>query len=353
MANEIGNILDALTQRRKAQRHDIQAIVQILAEQALLDKLAQFAVGGGDDAHIGFDWHAAADGGVFTLLQHAQQARLGFQRHVADFVEKQRAAFGLFETADAAVGGAGERAALMPEQLAFDEFFRNRRHVHGDKRPGAAAAVIVQGAGDEFLARAGLAHDHHREIGLCEPCDDAIDFLHRRRAADQRQALFVALFRLRGLRLRLRRGQGALHQRGEFLQVERLGQIIERAAFGGCDGGEDGVLRTHHDDGQIGPQTLDARQKIEPALVRQHHVGNDEAALALRDPAPQARRRRRRAHVITRAAERLMQHRADRGVVIGDENGTSRHTQPSLSALGSNTRNTVRPAVESHSTTPP
>ena len=123
----------ALAQRRQAQRHDIEPVIKILAEQALADQLAQVAVGGGDDAHIGLDRRAPADRGVFALLQHAQQPRLRFQRHVADFVQEQRAAFGLLETADAAIGGAGEGAALMAEQFAFHQFLGDRRHVDGDE----------------------------------------------------------------------------------------------------------------------------------------------------------------------------------------------------------------------------
>ena len=52
-----------------------------------------------DDAHVGLDRGAAADGGVLALLQHAQKSRLRLERHVADLVEEQRAAVGLLEAA--------------------------------------------------------------------------------------------------------------------------------------------------------------------------------------------------------------------------------------------------------------
>ena len=97
--DQVGHVLGALAQRRQPQRHDVEAEEQILAEQALLDQDAQVLVGGGDDAHVGLDRRAAADGGVFALLQHAQQPRLRLHRHVADLVEEQRAALGLLEAA--------------------------------------------------------------------------------------------------------------------------------------------------------------------------------------------------------------------------------------------------------------
>ena len=53
-----------------------------------------------------------------------------------------------------AVGGAGEGAALVAEQLALDQLARDRRHVDRDERPAAPLAVIVQRAGDQLLAGA-------------------------------------------------------------------------------------------------------------------------------------------------------------------------------------------------------
>ena len=46
------------------------------------------------------------------------------RRQVADLVEKDRAAVGLLEAADAPGVGAGERAAFVAEQFAFEQGFR-------------------------------------------------------------------------------------------------------------------------------------------------------------------------------------------------------------------------------------
>ncbi len=129
MAGEIADVFGALAQRRQAQRHDIEAEEQVLAEQALLDEDAQVLVGRRDDADIGLDRGAAADGGVFALLEHAQKPGLGVHRHVADLVEKERAALRLLETPDRALAGAGEGALLVAEQFAFDQVARNGRDI--------------------------------------------------------------------------------------------------------------------------------------------------------------------------------------------------------------------------------
>ena len=77
---------------------------------------------------------AAADARELALLQHAQQLRLQAERHVADLVEEEGAAGGGLELADAALGGAGERAALVAEELALEQLVRDRRAVERDER---------------------------------------------------------------------------------------------------------------------------------------------------------------------------------------------------------------------------
>ena len=69
----------------------------------------------------------AADALEGAGLQHAQDLGLGRGRHVADFIQEERAAVALLELADALRGGAGERAALMAEQFAFEQLLREWR----------------------------------------------------------------------------------------------------------------------------------------------------------------------------------------------------------------------------------
>ncbi len=90
-----------------------------------------------------------------ALLQHAQQLALQFQRDLADLVEEQRAAVGELEAADAVAHRAGEGAPDMAEEFALEQLARNRRAVDADQRAVAAAAGLVDGARDQFLAGAG------------------------------------------------------------------------------------------------------------------------------------------------------------------------------------------------------
>jgi hypothetical protein len=71
---------------------------EVLAEQPLLDPRLEILVRRGDDADVGLDRRMTADAIVMAIGEDAQQPRLQFGRHVADFIEEQRAALGLLET---------------------------------------------------------------------------------------------------------------------------------------------------------------------------------------------------------------------------------------------------------------
>ena len=81
--------------------HDVEPVVQVLAELPLVDASCQVAVGGGDDAHVDLDVSLPPTRSNSPLLQHAQQLRLHRRRHVADLVEEERAAVGQLEAARA------------------------------------------------------------------------------------------------------------------------------------------------------------------------------------------------------------------------------------------------------------
>ncbi|MNF99703.1 hypothetical protein D3C84_826140 [compost metagenome] len=100
-------------------------------------------------------------------LQKTQQARLGWQWHVADFVEKNDAMFGLADQARVTlVVGTGERAFFIAEQLRLYQLGRNRCTVHRDQRLAAAAAGFVQGLDEDLLANPGFALDQQWNVLL-------------------------------------------------------------------------------------------------------------------------------------------------------------------------------------------
>ena len=149
-----GTSLEALAQRRHPDREHVEAVVEVLAELAVLDQLDHVAVGRRDQAEVDLDRLLGADRIDLAFLQRAQQLHLRVERQLADLVEEQRAAVGFLELADALVDGAGERALLVAEQDALDEVLGDGAAVDGDERLAGALALALDGAGDQLLADA-------------------------------------------------------------------------------------------------------------------------------------------------------------------------------------------------------
>ena len=68
----------------------------------------------------------------------------------------------------------------MPEQFRFDQFTGNGCHVDGNERARFTLAELMQRFGNQLFAGAGLAIDHHRQVGLGHARDNPVNFLHRR-----------------------------------------------------------------------------------------------------------------------------------------------------------------------------
>jgi hypothetical protein len=159
---QVADVFAARAQRRQFDADHVEAVEQVLAELAALHAVLEILVRGRDDAHVDLDRRLATDAVELALGEHAQQSRLQRRRHVADFVEEQRAAIGLFEAAAPQLVRACERALLVAEQLGFEQLGRDRRCVECDEWLGGARTVFVQCARHQFLARTRLARDQHR-----------------------------------------------------------------------------------------------------------------------------------------------------------------------------------------------
>ena len=117
---------------------------QVFAEQPLAHALLEILMRRGDDAYVRFQRRVAADAVILAVGQHPQQANLQVRRHVADLVQKQRAALGLLESPATRVLRAGERTALVPEQFGFEQVLGDSRGIDGHERAARPRAVPVQ-----------------------------------------------------------------------------------------------------------------------------------------------------------------------------------------------------------------
>ena len=120
---ERGNVFLVIAQRRNVDGHDVQAVVEVLAERAFFERGAEVAVGGGDQAHVHLVRFRSAQALELAVLQHAQKLHLNGAGHVADFVEKQRALIGQLEFPRLGSRRAGKRALFVAEEFAFEQEF--------------------------------------------------------------------------------------------------------------------------------------------------------------------------------------------------------------------------------------
>jgi hypothetical protein len=101
------------------------------------------AVGRGDHPHVDLDGLVAADALELALLEEAEQLDLGRRREIADLVEEQGAAVRLLEAAFARARRAGERTALVAEELALEQRLGQRRRSARARTGRARAATLV------------------------------------------------------------------------------------------------------------------------------------------------------------------------------------------------------------------
>ncbi len=159
--------------------------MQVAAKQLLLAQLAEIGLRRRDHAHVDRDLVVGAQALDLAFLQHAQELHLEAHGHALDLVEQQGAAVGMLELADPLLGGIGEGADLMAEQLALEQRLGQAAAIDRDEVAFAPLAVVVQAARDELLARSGLADDHHVGRGGGKLLHLALQELHGRGTSEQ------------------------------------------------------------------------------------------------------------------------------------------------------------------------
>ncbi len=108
--------------------------------------------------------------------------------HVADLVQEERAAVGSLERAAPNGVGAGERAFLVPEQLAFQKRVVERGTVERHQRPRRRTSGRVNRPCDQLLARAAFTNNQNRAGDPGNALDLVQELEHRGRLTDELKA---------------------------------------------------------------------------------------------------------------------------------------------------------------------
>ena len=213
------------------------------------------------------------------------------RRQFADLVEEQRAARGLDELADVALGGAGEGALLVAEQDQLDQILGDGAAIDGDERLGAALARAVDGARDQFLADAGFALDQHRDVRGGGLLGGAQHRAHARAAGDdvlEGERAGAAALDAGELALERARRERVAQRHLQPLGADRLDDEIDRAGAHRRDHVVDAAVRGLHDhrNGEAGVAHLG--QHAEAVEVGHHEIEHDAVDGAASRPVSSA-----------------------------------------------------------------
>ena len=280
MFGEGGDIFGAFTEGGDVDFEGVDAEHQVFAEGALFDHFFEVAVGGADHADVDVDGLVITEPSDVAGFEDPQQFGLHREGKFADFVEEDGPAVGDFEQPGAGGIGAGERAAAVSEEFAFDEIFGEGAAVDRDHRSIRAEAGVMQGAGDEFFAAPGFAADQDGAFGRPDFGDQPFERLHRVAVTDQFAAPFglsEAVPKGDELPLGVKTFGDAFEEPGDFFERAGFGEVVERLVFEGGDRRFLARLARHHDHFDFGAEFAGPLDDLDPRHA--WHVDIDDHAV--------------------------------------------------------------------------
>src|SRR4029434_7511695 len=154
---EGANVVGTVAQRRGDDRKPGDAILQSFSKRLRLHHCRQIAVRGRDDPDVDANGTLPADANHLAVLYDAKQPHLRGESELANLIQEQGPAIGLFEPPLAPRHGTGKRTLLVAEQLRVDQFGGDGAAVHTSERTAPKRRMLVDGPGDDLLARSRLS----------------------------------------------------------------------------------------------------------------------------------------------------------------------------------------------------
>ena len=243
MVREKRHVPRPLAERRQHDRDHVDAVEEVVAELALPDELRGVAVGRGHETDVHVDELGPADATDLPLLKRPEELGLERLGQLADLVEEERAPVRDLDHPRLGPVRAGERAALVTEQLGLEQRIGQRGAVHGNEHLGGPRALGVDRPGDQLLPGPGLSLDQDVGLGPGGLPDEVEHRRHGRALADD-------LVEARARRERLPQPAILLDQTAPFGRAldgqaehvvgrQRLQQVVERPRPHGLDRGLD------------------------------------------------------------------------------------------------------------------
>ena len=155
------NVFFAIPERRQRDFNGKQTEKQVFSKPPRFDFGLQGFIRRADQPQVIFNQAFSAETIPFPFLNRSQEFGLNSERHVGNFVKKERAAAGFFEIPAPRRVRAGKCAFFVAEKLAFHQVLRNRRAVDRNKWLIFAFRFFMNHASNEFFARAIFAMNQH------------------------------------------------------------------------------------------------------------------------------------------------------------------------------------------------
>jgi hypothetical protein len=193
----------------------------------------------------------------------------------------------LLEPALARAHRAGERAPHVPEQLRFEERFRNGAAVDRDEAVSPPRAVVVNGSRGELLPCSSFSGDQHRARRRGDRLEQLEQRAHRGAVADQ-PVDPVAILELRS-QIRVFRFQPPLLERRtehvqQRVELKRLGDEVRGALLDRLDGVFHGPVPGDHDRNDVWIPLERGFDDATAIDAGQPEVGDEDVEREVREP---------------------------------------------------------------------
>jgi len=169
-------VLGPIAKRFHMNRHRADAMAQILCESTCFNIGLEVVIGGGDHPGIRFDGLLRTQSMKSAVLQAIQEFRLQRQGHIADFIQKQDAAVGLFELSPRPALGSGKSASFVSEHFAFKQRIRQCRTVDRHKWFSTPTGSLVKLPDDNLLSDSSFPANDEIDARMGNLVDDLAYF---------------------------------------------------------------------------------------------------------------------------------------------------------------------------------
>jgi len=122
---------------------------------------------------------------------------LRIRTQFGDFIQEKGSALGCTNESDILGSCPAKRAALVSEQLAFNQFPGDRGAVEGDERCMRVRSAFMNRASDQFLAGSTFPHNENRTPRIPRRFDPFVQLPHRGARSDEAVKVVASLARKR------------------------------------------------------------------------------------------------------------------------------------------------------------